>query len=331
MYTLQRRVRVLREQVQRRDLHLELVRRKLALLEDTARGKCAVQTAEREEAVQRARRSSKCAEKTAQQLIDARAQLAEVKAQLSEAIDYKIAALERARKIDELQSKLAESESERSRLVAQVASAKSRVRSAADASNERCRRDEQSMLVSGWELLNISYFNSMLLSAPLSQTLREDLTRMKTQLADTQHKLSQLQAFRTSVARFLHLRDVPHEGILQRLQTLCNAHQEFTLLSRRYEAASPVGEHPCPRYDDLVPPSVHCRPLSAVTSTGTAVGHHSHPHHHHHEHAGGAHHHQHHHQHHQHHRRSGYADSTGGLLDEVPPFDDDFEHFNKKF
>lgn len=43
MYALQRRVRVLREQVTRRDLHLELLRRKLALLEDGARGKCIVQ------------------------------------------------------------------------------------------------------------------------------------------------------------------------------------------------------------------------------------------------------------------------------------------------
>lgn len=148
VYTLQRRVRVLREQVQRRDLHLELVRRKLALLEDTARGKCAIQTAEREEAIQRARRSGKCAEKTAVQLSEARAQLAEVKAQLSEAIDYKIAALERARKIDELQSKLVEAENERVRLQAAVAASKSRIRSAADASNERGRRDEQTQLVS---------------------------------------------------------------------------------------------------------------------------------------------------------------------------------------
>lgn len=150
VYTLQRRVRVLREQVQRRDLHLELVRRKLALLEDTARGKCAIQTAEREDAVQRARRSGKCAEKTAAQLSEARAQLAEVKAQLSEAIDYKIAALERARKIDELQSKLVEAENERVRLQAAVAAAKSRMRSAADASNERGRRDEQTIMVSGF-------------------------------------------------------------------------------------------------------------------------------------------------------------------------------------
>lgn len=48
--------------------------------------------------------------------------------------------------------------------------------------------------------------------------------------------------------------------------------QEFTMLSRRYESASPVGDHPCPRYDDLVPPSIHCRPISSFS------GHHHHHH-----------------------------------------------------
>lgn len=89
MYSLQRRVRVLREQVQRRDLHLELLRRKLALLEDGARGKCIVQN-ERDEAVSRARRASKQAERTAQQLIEAKAQLSELKSQLADAADYKV-------------------------------------------------------------------------------------------------------------------------------------------------------------------------------------------------------------------------------------------------
>lgn len=51
------------------------------------------------------------------------------------------------------------------------------------------------------------------------------MARMKTQLADTNHRLSQLQAFRGSVARLMHLRDVPHSNILQRLHTLCSAHQ----------------------------------------------------------------------------------------------------------
>lgn len=40
---MQRKVRVLKEQIQRRDLHLELLRRKIALLEDNARGKATLQ------------------------------------------------------------------------------------------------------------------------------------------------------------------------------------------------------------------------------------------------------------------------------------------------
>lgn len=53
---------------------------------------------------------------------------------------------------------------------------------------------------------------------------------MKVQLSDLNHRLSQLQAFRSSVARLLHLRDIPHVGILQRLQTLCNAHQVYDII-----------------------------------------------------------------------------------------------------
>lgn len=43
MYTLQRRVRVLREQLQKKDLQLELLKRKMVLMEDGVRGKCLVQ------------------------------------------------------------------------------------------------------------------------------------------------------------------------------------------------------------------------------------------------------------------------------------------------
>lgn len=43
MYNLQRRIRVLRDQLQKKDLQLELLKRKLTLLEEGARGKCIVQ------------------------------------------------------------------------------------------------------------------------------------------------------------------------------------------------------------------------------------------------------------------------------------------------
>lgn len=90
--------------------------------------------------------------------------------------------------------------------------------------------------------------------------MRDDVNRLSSQLSDANQRLSHLQSFRTSVARTLHLRDLPETDLLHRLQALCSAHQEFTLLSKRYETASPVGDHPCPRYDDPIPPSSHCRP-----------------------------------------------------------------------
>lgn len=86
-----------------------------------------------------------------------------------------------------------------------------------------------------------------------------------------------MQSFRTSVARTLHLRDLPETDLLHRLQALCSAHQEFTLLSKRYETASPIGDHPCPRYDDPVPPTSHCRPPREPSPTADSH-HHSHAH-----------------------------------------------------
>lgn len=55
--------------------------------------------------------------------------------------------------------------------------------------------------------------------------MRDDIARLRVQLTECNHKLSQLQTFRTSVARLLHLRDIPHSSLLQRLQALCHAHQ----------------------------------------------------------------------------------------------------------
>ncbi|XP_021701175.1 coiled-coil domain-containing protein 170 isoform X1 [Aedes aegypti] len=246
LYNLQRRVRVLREQVQRRDLHLELLRRKIALLEDNARGKTMLQT-ERDEAVHRARKNSKNAERTAQQLSEVKAQLVEVKTQLNEASDYKITALERARKCDELQARLCELENERERLVGQLAAYKSRARSAVESSHERRVRDEHAIT-----------------------HLRDEMSRIKSQLADTNHRLSQLQAFRTSVAKLLHLRDGPDSELLHKLQTMCNAHHQCTCLgSSHYGPSSPLGtagsDHHCSRYDDIGPgpSSAGCRPLSS--------------------------------------------------------------------
>ncbi|XP_055641110.1 coiled-coil domain-containing protein 170 isoform X3 [Toxorhynchites rutilus septentrionalis] len=200
---------------------------------------------ERDEAVHRARKNSKNAERTAQQLSDVKAQLVEVKTQLNEASDYKLTALERARKCDELQSRLCELENERERLVSQLAAYKSRARSAVESSHDRRVRDEHTL-----------------------SHLRDELSRVKSQLADTNHRLSQLQAFRTSVAKLLHMRDSPDSEILHKLQSLCHSHHQCTCLGRRYGSASPLGtagsDHHCSRYDEMPPTTTSSyRPLSS--------------------------------------------------------------------
>lgn len=128
-------------------MHLELLRRKIALLEDGTRGKISLQT-ERDDAVQRARRSAKHVDRAQQQLIDMKCQLSEMKAQLAEAADYKISALERARKVDELQSRVIDLENEKCKLIAQLSACKARTRSAVESSNEKRCRDEQQICVS---------------------------------------------------------------------------------------------------------------------------------------------------------------------------------------
>lgn len=97
---------------------------------------------ERDEAICRVKRTAKQAEKACHQLVEAKAQIAELKAQLVDAAEHKIVALERARKIDELQARISEVENEKSRLIAQLTNFKARCRSAIDSSTEKTRRDE---------------------------------------------------------------------------------------------------------------------------------------------------------------------------------------------
>lgn len=174
-----------------------------------------------------------------------------------------ITALERARKIDELQARVLCLENEKGRLLSQLSSYKTRARSAVDSSNDRRLRDEAIINVT---LPCHSRIGELTFTPfSLSQNLREELARVKSALADANHKLSQLQTFKTSVARMLHTRENPECEILQKLQTVCNAHQEFTSLSRRYETSSPVPENNCSRFDEPPQTSSQCRPMSSTS------------------------------------------------------------------
>lgn len=89
VYQLQRRVRTLREQVQRKDLHLDLLRRKLSLQEDNAKTKCLLQS-ERDEANARVKKLVKQVDRLQLQLSEAKSQIRDLNSQLAEAADYKV-------------------------------------------------------------------------------------------------------------------------------------------------------------------------------------------------------------------------------------------------
>lgn len=82
-------MRTLREQIQRKDLHLDLLRRKLSLQEDATKAKCMLQN-ERDEAHCRAKKLMKQMDRLQLQLGEVKSQCRDLNAQLAEAADYKV-------------------------------------------------------------------------------------------------------------------------------------------------------------------------------------------------------------------------------------------------
>ncbi|XP_034187468.1 coiled-coil domain-containing protein 170 isoform X2 [Osmia lignaria lignaria] len=243
VYQLQRRVRTLREQLQRRDLHLDLLRRKLSLQEDSVRMKSLLQS-ERDEANLRVKKLSKQIDRLQLQLSEEKSRNRELSAQLTEAADYKIAALERSRKIEELQKRLVESEMLRTRCNRKLTMLKEQMRNVTESAEQERSINDHSL-----------------------QLLRDELSQVKQNLSEVTKRESQLQSFRVSVVKLLSEPIcTPDYELISRLQKMVAAHRDFTMLSRRYDEpleSSPsrcTSIHPvhpprspgsrCTRYDD---------------------------------------------------------------------------------
>ncbi|XP_043480201.1 coiled-coil domain-containing protein 170 isoform X2 [Leptopilina heterotoma] len=238
VYQLQRRVRTLREQLQRRDLHLDLLRRKLSLQEDSVRVKSMLQS-ERDEANLRAKKLSKQIDRLQMQANDEKARNRELSAQLTEAADYKIAALERSRKIEELQKRLVESEMLRTRYNRKVTMMKDQLRTTSETTEQERSINDHSMQLVRDELTQVK------------QTLLE----VRQQLTETTRRESQLQSFRASVAKLLTEPICsPDYEIISRLQKIIAAHRDFTMLSRRYDEPLETSPSRCTSIHPVHPP-----------------------------------------------------------------------------
>ncbi|XP_018366794.1 PREDICTED: coiled-coil domain-containing protein 170 [Trachymyrmex cornetzi] len=231
VYQLQRRVRTLREQLQRRDLHLDLLRRKLSLQEDSVRMKSLLQS-ERDEANIRARKLGKQVDRLQIQLSDEKSRNRELSAQLTEAADYKIAALERSRKIEELQKRLVESEMLRTRYNRKLTMAKEQMRTTAETADQERSINDHSL-----------------------QLLRDEMAQVKQNLSEVTRRESQLQSFRVSVAKLLSEPIcTPDYEIISRLQKMVAAHRDFTMLSRRYDEPLETSPSRCTSIHPVHPP-----------------------------------------------------------------------------
>ncbi|XP_014363513.2 coiled-coil domain-containing protein 170 [Papilio machaon] len=214
VYQLQRRIRILREQLQRKDLHLDLLRRKLSVQEESSRVRAVLQ-AERDEAACRGKKMARQCDRLAAQLADARAQLRDLNAQLADAAEYKISSLERARKIEDLEKKLEEADMLRARYNRKVNILKEQIRTTGETYEQERNSTEHQI-----------------------RLLRDDLARAKEALAECQRREAQLTSFRNSIAKLLGIlvpSSVTDFEMVSRLQKLIDAHHDFTVVSRRYD------------------------------------------------------------------------------------------------
>ena len=89
VYNQQRKLKALREQLQSKDLHLDLLRKKITGLEEKVHGKTDVEK-ERDTEFMKVRKMEKVAEKYKLQLKDAKAEITELKARLLGTSDLKV-------------------------------------------------------------------------------------------------------------------------------------------------------------------------------------------------------------------------------------------------
>lgn len=74
---------------------------------------------------------------------------------------------------------------------------------------------------------------------------------MKHEIEQLNHRIAHFQTFRHSVARLLHLRDLPDSNIIHRLHSLVNAHDEMVTITKRFD--HPVSPTRDRASDDLPP------------------------------------------------------------------------------
>lgn len=217
VYNLQRKSKSLKEQLESKDLHIDLLRKKLTSMEERVHGRGELEKSVESETV-RVRKLERLVEKYKLQLTDARQEIQNLKAQLLGTTELKMRTMEQRKDVEELAKQVDELEEVRRKQARKISAMKEEI-----SANETQIQEKQ------------------VVADNAVQALSSELRTTKNALESIKYREKQLLDFRGVVSRMLGLDvntlAVPDYEIITRLEKLIKAHHVTAFTTMGLEEA----------------------------------------------------------------------------------------------
>lgn len=217
IYNLQRRVKWSKQQIESKDLHLGLLKKKVTELEDLLREKGRVEV-ERDDNSLRYKKLVKHNDKLQRELLDYKKEITSLKAKLLEASELRVRTLEQGKTIEELENAVNKLAKSKHKTSAELHDLKNELEMTETQAREKKAQTSQTL-----------------------QQLNGDLQTTKQALEECRLREKQLLDFRQVLARLLGLDintlSVPDYEIISRLERLVQAHHAHSITTHSLEAS----------------------------------------------------------------------------------------------
>ncbi|XP_038618212.1 coiled-coil domain-containing protein 170 [Tachyglossus aculeatus] len=208
-FSLQRKLKTQKEKLESRELHMSLLRQKLAQMEEEKQGRTAL-AVEKDEALLAARKLQKKVERLQTELSVARESMTELKAKLSDANEFKIKTLEQTKAIEVLNKSRDRLEKMKEKAEKKLTSVKSELDFITHEAKEDKERAKNTLEVVTSEMKT------------LKRTV-EEMTKRESQLVDFREVVSQMLGL--NIASLA----LPDYEIIRSLEKLIHCHQHHHL------------------------------------------------------------------------------------------------------
>ncbi|XP_054758190.2 coiled-coil domain-containing protein 170-like [Lytechinus pictus] len=211
VYALQRKVKTLKQQLESKDLHLDLMRKKVANLEEGVMGRSNLQK-DKDEMEWSYKKLGKENDRLRAELARAKKMVVELKAEMMDVSNIKLSSMHQHATIEDLQKVVEKLEKIKEKQARKLAGMKQELDFTEHEANETKARSEQSM-----------------------GSMSEELHTSKVLLADLQRREQQLTDFRQVIGRMLGMDvgvlAVPDYEIIARLEKVIQAHHSHAITS----------------------------------------------------------------------------------------------------